>query len=154
MTCPESSRAAAPPPRVVLDTNACLDLFVFGDPALAALQSALSGGEVVPITNDECRDEWLRVLRYPILRLDEPAIAAAVARFDARVTAPDPARVAAPVRLPRCADPDDQKFLQLAHAGGARWLLSRDKALLALSRRVERDGLFRILPPAAWHPDA
>ncbi|WP_052108067.1 PIN domain-containing protein [Aerolutibacter daejeonensis] len=141
------------PPRLVLDTNACLDLFVFAAPEVAGLHAALRQGDVVAVTNAECRAEWLRVLRYPLLKLDEAGIAAATAAHDALVECvenqPDTG-----VRLPRCADPDDQKFLQLAHACGARWLLSRDKALLALARRTQRDSLFRILEPAHWQHDA
>lgn len=54
--------------------------------------------------------------------------------------------------LPRCADPDDQKFLQLALAAGASWLLSKDKELLKLDRRTRRAGLFAILLPQDWLP--
>lgn len=171
---------ATTPPRVVLDTNVCLDLFVFAEPNVARLLEALQRGEVVAVTNGACREEWLLVLRYPMLKLDERAIAAAITAHDALVlnfddaiaatdsrgnasqssfeeqgvaSATSPGAAVGP-RLPRCADPDDQKFLQLAHACGAQWLLSRDKAVLALARRTQRDGLFRILPPADWHADA
>ena len=51
---------------------------------------------------------------------------------------------------PRCRDPDDQKFLDLAASSGARWLLSRDDHLLSLARRTRRDGLFEIVTPQAW----
>jgi putative PIN family toxin of toxin-antitoxin system len=138
-------------PRVVLDTNVCLDLFVFGDPRVATLRAALESGDVVAVTDTECREEWLRVLEYPQLRLDEAARATAIAAFDARVQLLPKAVVPEGV-LPRCADPDDQKFLHLAHACGARWLLSRDDALLVLARRTRRDGLFEILLPDAWRP--
>ncbi len=137
------------PPRIVLDTNVCLDLFVFADPRVATLRAALRSGEVVAVTDAACREEWLRVLEYPQLRLDEAARSAAVAAFDAQVRLL-PASVAPEGVLPRCADPDDQKFLQLAHACGARWLLSRDDALLVLARRMRREGLFEILLPDAW----
>lgn len=139
------------PPRIVLDTNVCLDLFVFGDPRVAMLRAALQSGDVVAVSNAECREEWLRVLEYPQLRLDEAARASAIAAFDAQVQLMPTAPAAAGL-LPRCADPDDQKFLQLAHASGARWLLSRDDALLVLARRTRRDGLFEILSPDAWRP--
>ncbi|UNK50678.1 PIN domain-containing protein [Lysobacter sp. S4-A87] len=139
------------PPRIVLDTNVCLDLFVFGDPRVATLRAALQAGDVVAVTDAECRGEWLRVLDYPALRLDETARAGAIAAFDAHVqlVSADPLPQ---VAVPRCADPDDQKFLHLAHACGARWLLSRDDALLVLARRTRRDGLFEILMPDAWAP--
>jgi putative PIN family toxin of toxin-antitoxin system len=138
-------------PRVVLDTNVCLDLFVFGDPRVATLRAALESGDVVAVTDTECREEWLRVLEYSQLRLDEAARAAAITAFDAQVRLL-PKSVVLDGVLPRCADPDDQKFLQLAHACGARWLLSRDDALLVLARRTRRDGLFEILVPDAWRP--
>ena len=37
----ERVRAGDATPRIVLDTNVCLDLFVFGDPRVAALRDAL-----------------------------------------------------------------------------------------------------------------
>ena len=139
-------------PRIVLDTNACLDLWVFADPRAAALLAALQAGALQAVTNSECRDEWRRVLRYPQLRLSDATRRAPADAYDALVhRLPDnapPARADAP--LPRCADPDDQKFLQLALASGARWLVSRDGAVLALGRRTRRDGLFEIVSPQAW----
>jgi predicted nucleic acid-binding protein len=66
--------------------------------------------------------------------------------------------VHAPVRpqpwppLPRCRDADDQKFLELACAGNASVLLTRDDALLSLRRRTLRAGLFRICSPGAYDP--
>jgi predicted nucleic acid-binding protein len=36
----------------------------------------------------------------------------------------------------RCRDADDQVFIDLALVHRARWLLTRDKALLALARRA------------------
>lgn len=143
-----------PVPRVVLDTNVCLDLFVFGDPRVAPLMAALQAGQLHAVSNAECRGEWLRVLHYPQLRLDERARDAALGAFDALVHCLPheiaPARAGA--SLPRCKDPDDQKFLQLALAADARWLLSRDSHVLALGRRTRRDGLFEIASPHGWVP--
>jgi predicted nucleic acid-binding protein len=42
----------------------------------------------------------------------------------------------------RCDDPDDQKFLDLAFASAATALLTRDKALLRLSRAAARAKLW------------
>ncbi|HEY1610523.1 MAG TPA: PIN domain-containing protein, partial [Paraburkholderia sp.] len=52
--------------------------------------------------------------------------------------------------LPQCKDRDDQKFLELAHASGAAWLVSKDRAVLKLAKRVARDFGFRIAEPAAF----
>lgn len=165
--------------RVVLDTNVCLDAFVFADPRAARLVAALASGEAEAVTRADCRDEWLAVLRYPALKLDEAGIAVAVARFDAAVTllpratavetqlpveassvalAPIEITAATPfaetttATLPRCRDPDDQKFLELAAASGAAVLFSRDAEVLRLGRRTKRDGLFAIMKPEDWNP--
>lgn len=54
--------------------------------------------------------------------------------------------------LPRCSDPDDQKFLELAVAQRADALLSKDKAVLKLRRRALRDFGLRICLPEQWSP--
>lgn len=137
--------------RIVLDTNVCLDLFVFDDARCTPLREVLDSGEVIAVTDEACRDEWLRVLSYPQLKLDTAAREAATARFD-RIMQPWPTAAGEGdgVKPPRCRDPDDQKFLELAAKAKARWLLTRDDHLLALARRTQRDGLFEILTPQAW----
>lgn len=139
--------------RIVLDTNVCLDLFVFGDPRCTRLHESLHAGEVIAITDEACRAEWLRVLGYPALALDAEGCEAATSRFDAvmRIWPSSAVELDAP-KPPRCRDPDDQKFLDLAVRARARWLLSRDDHLLALARRAARDGLFTIQPPDHWTP--
>ena len=138
--------ASAPP--IVLDTNVCLDLFVFHDPRWAPLLAALERGEVKAVTRADCRDEYHIVLRYPHLPLDDDSRALAAARFDALVTvvAPD----SKPVRLPVCTDRDDQKFLEIARDANAAILITKDKALLKLARKTAQGGLFRIMLPEAW----
>jgi uncharacterized protein len=138
--------------RFVLDTNVCLDLFVFGDPPCASLLAAVRAREIELVTREDCRDEWRAVLGYPRLALTEEQRAHATQIFDAWVRAihPSDALPASSVALPRCRDGDDQKFLELAQQANAVALLTRDDALLKLARRTKRDGLFLILPPALW----
>lgn len=144
-----AARPVKPLTRLVLDTNVALDLFVFDDPALRPLRRALADASATALTDTDCRDEWLRVLDYPQLRLPPAARATAAAAFDAHVrwldavTAPD-------VALPRCRDEDDQKFLVLAATSGAHALLSRDDALLRLGPRLRRADLFEVLHPRSW----
>jgi predicted nucleic acid-binding protein len=141
------------PKRIVLDTNICLDLFVFRDPRWSDLRTALSAGTVEAVTRPDCRREWLHVLNYPHLPLDDASRARAIDEFDAQVTCADypavPQAPAAP-RLPVCKDTDDQKFLELARDAGAQALITKDKALLKLARRAGRDGFFLILTPEKW----
>ena len=133
---------------IVLDTNVCLDLFVFHDPRWALLLGALERGELTAVTRADCRDEYLIVLHYPHLPLDEGSRAVAAAQFDRLVTvvAPD----SKPVRLPVCTDRDDQKFLELARDAGAAILVTKDKALLKLNRKTTQAGMFKIMLPEAW----
>ncbi|URX63886.1 putative toxin-antitoxin system toxin component, PIN family [Luteibacter anthropi] len=136
------------PARVVLDTNVCLDAFVFGDPRAAPLLAAIESGEVEAVTHAECREEWLAVLSYPTLKLDDAKREVAASRFDALLQVlPDMSAVNRP---PRCRDKDDQKFLDIAAASGASVLFSRDAEVLRLARRTRREGLFEIMRPEDW----
>ena len=139
-------------PRIVLDTNVCLDLWVFADPQCAPLLAALHSGAVQAVTRVDCRAEWQRVLHYPQLPIDDqsrPAIDAAFTASVQLLDAADSVPVDA-VCLPRCTDPDDQKFMELALASDARWLLSKDNELLKLDRRTRVRAGFSILLPQAW----
>jgi putative PIN family toxin of toxin-antitoxin system len=141
----------APTPRVVLDTQVALDLLHFADPRTQGLRAAIASGDVGVVTDAACRAEWHRVLHYPALRLDAARRALLELDYDALCVVVDDAQ-AAPIvatALPRCADPDDQKFLELAHRSGAIALLTRDRDLLALARRCAREGRFAILPAEA-----
>jgi putative PIN family toxin of toxin-antitoxin system len=134
--------------RIVIDTNVCLDLFVFRDPRWASLLTALESGAVEAVTRSDCRDEYLIVLHYPHLPLDDGTRPDAEARFDAliRVVAPD----SRAIRLPVCTDRDDQKFLEIARDADAAILVTKDKALLKLAKKTAREGLFRIMTPDVW----
>lgn len=143
------------PNRLVLDTNVCLDLFVFDDPRWSALETALRTGAVEAVTRVDCRTEWLLVLAYPQFALTPERRAHAIGRFDAAITcmapAPDSAVFPTTVApLPRCADPDDQKFLEIARDARAAVLVTKDKALLKLAGKCRRAGMFSILKPEAW----
>lgn len=139
------------PKRIVLDTNVCLDLFVFRDPRWTLLLEAMKNGQVEAVTRDDCRMEWSIVLGYSHLKLDEAARAQVSAEFDALIRChPMPAADAVPVKLPICKDKDDQKFLELSRDVQADVLITKDKALLKLARKTRRDGLFSIMTPEAW----
>lgn len=141
------------PKRVVLDTNVCLDLFVFRDPRWAALLAALRAGSIEAVTRDDCRMEWQIVLTYPHLPLDDDSRVNSAAEFDALITClPAADSTLAKARLPICSDPDDQKFLELARDAQATVLITKDKALLKLARKTANAGMFAIIRPEAWAP--
>ena len=136
------------PTRIVIDTNVCLDLFVFKDPRWAGLLAALESGAVEAITRSDCRDEYNIVLHYKHLPLDDDSRPLAAARFDELI------KVVAPpesgIRLPVCTDKDDQKFLEVARDANAAILITKDKALLKLARRLAKAGMFKVMVPEAW----
>jgi putative PIN family toxin of toxin-antitoxin system len=138
----------APAKRIVIDTNVCLDLFVFHDPRWASLLAAIESGAVEAVTREDCRAEYLVVLHYAHLPLDAGSRPLAAERFDSliKVVAPEPKLV----RLPVCTDKDDQKFLEVARDAAVDTLITKDKALLKLARKTAQGGLFRIMLPEAW----
>lgn len=141
-------RAVTPdPPRLVLDTHVWLDLLLFHDPRVERLGCELRAGHVVAVMDGRMRDELVRVLGYPAFGLDatcQADIACAVSRLATAVETP-----AITGALPRCRDPDDQMFVEVAVACGAAALLSRDDALLRLSRRMRALGV-EVATPSAW----
>ena len=143
------------PKRIVIDTNVCLDLFVFRDPRWSALHTALKDGTVEAVTRDDCRTEWLMVLEYPHLPVDDDSRPLVIAEFDALITCipKEHLNVRGDIPLPVCKDPDDQKFLELSRDAGAHTLITKDNALLKLARKTARAGLFAIIPPDKWLPD-
>ena len=138
------------PKRLVLDTNVCLDLFVFRDARWNSLLVALKEGAVEAVTRDDCRMEWLIVLDYPHLALTGESRVRVAAEFDSLITRLDATVPRTDTRLPLCSDPDDQKFLELARDANAQALITKDKALLKLAKKTAKAGLFIIMPPEAW----
>jgi uncharacterized protein len=134
--------------RVVLDTNALLDWLVFADPRIQPLVNALEGSHLHWVSCVAMRQELTHMLGHARLSRWSPDAAAALAQFD-RLATVRPAPPANPHTRLRCTDADDQIFIDLALAEGARWLLTHDRALLKLARRAAPAGL-RILRPAEW----
>jgi putative PIN family toxin of toxin-antitoxin system len=123
---------------VVLDTNVWLDWLVFDDPGIAGLRAACLAASVEVVIDAECEAELERVLGYRFYREVLPpdkqaACLAECRRIARRIEAP--AADAPACKLPSCRDPDDQKFLELARAARADALVTKDEALLELSRR-------------------
>ncbi|GJI87063.1 putative toxin-antitoxin system toxin component, PIN family [Duganella hordei] len=141
-----------PPKVIVIDTNVCLDLFVFKDPRWAGLLAALESGAVEAVTRSDCRDEYNIVLHYKHLPLDDDTRPLAAARFDQLIKVVAPAESG--VRLPVCTDKDDQKFLEVARDAQAAVLITKDKALLKLARRLAKAGMFKVMVPEAWSLEA
>jgi len=137
-TPPRPPQPADDRPRLVLDTNTVLALWMFRDPALDALRAWIEAGGCELHAREDTLEELRRVLAYRQFGLDAAAQLAIAQHYQAHL-----APAASPVepsladrlaRLPRCRDDDDQKFLALACERAAHLLITRDRALLRLAR--------------------
>ncbi len=131
----------------MLDTQVWLDLLLFRDPRVATLERALADGDVEAVMDGRMRGELARVLGYPVFALDATRQAAITRSADALSSRVDLPALA--WTLPRCRDPDDQMFVEVAVACSASALLSRDDELLRLASRLRAFGV-AVTTPAAW----
>lgn len=127
--------------RLVLDTNIWLDWLVFDDPGIAPLQAAFTAGNADVVIDTACEDELIRVLGYPLQKWTLDALRQAACLEQCRRVARR-VETSCTAALPRCEDPDDQKFLELAIGAQAACLITKDRALLALAQ---------CLPPLPLH---
>lgn len=147
----EASAATRSPSAVVtavLDTNVVLDLLLFKDLRVQALRLALGAQGLRWIATERMLDELGQVLRRAALAHwghDSDQVMA-----EARGLCQPVASLAETAgRVPRCADPDDQMFIDLAWRCPATLLFSRDRALLRLARPARLHGLW-IGTPERW----
>lgn len=131
-------------PLLVLDTNVVLDLLHFDDPVTRPLLRALETGRARCGVTEATFGEWQCVLGYPEFALNATQLAALAARY--RELSTLIAMDTAVSGLPRCSDPDDQKFIELAAVASAEALISKDRAVLKLRRRCAP--WFRVMTPA------
>lgn len=139
------------PPAVVLDTNVVLDWLLFHDPHCGTLASMLEQRRLLWYASPEMRQELASVLSRPMLQRWQPDCERILSIFDHLTLAGGVDGGNSPGAVsPMCSrDPDDQKFIDLAVQVRARWLLSRDLALLRLARPARQVGI-EILTPAHW----
>jgi uncharacterized protein len=139
--------------RLVLDTNIVLDCLVFHDPAMSGLIAAIEARRVQALVHEHTLDELRRVLAYPQCQLAATEQRQVMDRYlSAATLTPLPdgfcqGTLLLPPGFPRCRDRDDELFLALAYHARADGLVTKDKAVLKLRRKVRRFGV-AILAPA------
>jgi putative PIN family toxin of toxin-antitoxin system len=114
--------------KVVLDTNVLISGIFFSGPPSRILAAWAEGGFEL-VASVEILTEYRRVaerLQRRFSSVDINAILDLVTR-EARFVEP------APVPVSACDDPDDLKFLACALSGGARFIVTGDRALLRAS---------------------
>ena len=137
-----ATRASA---RLVIDTNVLISALVFKDSRHVRLREAWRSGRVTPLLSVRTYRELKHVLGYPMFKLEDDQIAEGLALFGPFIewVQLDPERTA---DLPKCSDRDDQKFVETAHCGRADALLTYDRALLKMRKKVA----FDVVKPEVW----
>jgi putative PIN family toxin of toxin-antitoxin system len=133
--------------RFVLDTNVVLDWLVFDDPRVAALREAVETRNISVLTHELAIEELRRVLTYPALNLDTTRQSHVLAKYVAHSQSIEPPQgfsrdnLLLPAGFPRCRDHDDQFLFALAFHGKADALISHDRQVLSLAKRVAAFGI-------------
>ena len=114
--------------KVVLDTNALVSALLFGG-GPGELLSLWEKGRIRPLLSKDVLLEYVRVLGYPKFGLGAEDIKGLIEEHVLPYA--EMVRVSATLSVIK-ADPADDKFLALAVAGGADYLISGDMHLLVL----------------------
>ena len=115
-------------PRLVIDTNVLLDLFVFADPRVAALHDNITSKRCLVFFCSEMLDEFRDVLGRAQFSLSEED-QNNILRYWQDLGTLLSIEQSAPIR---CSDPDDQIFIDLAFQVRPAVLYSKDLALIDL----------------------
>ena len=132
------------PDRVVLDNNVLLSALLFHSGALSWLRAAWRSGGIRLLASRQTVAELVRVLAYPKFSLDAEEQRDLLDDYlpcCETILVPDP-----PPTVPKCRDPSDRPFLELALAGRADALVTGDADLLALTDAF----LVPIMSPTAF----
>lgn len=140
---------SSPSPLIVVDTHIVLDWWIFKNPDCIDLLEEVCARRLKWIATRAMKEELMHVLTRPHIGARLQAAPTQLQthwqRHAHEVEPPD----LSPWTWPRCTDKDDQKFIDLALSQKARWLISRDRAVLKLAGRCRKLGL-SVLDPAAW----
>jgi len=126
--------------RVVLDTNVLMSGVFFGGPP-GRILLAWQQGQLTLLSSPEIIEEYVAIgerLRRSYPGVDPGAVLALIVHH---------ARLVEPRVLDKqvCTDPDDDKFIACALGGGGKYVVSGDRALLAVK---EYEGVEVIRPRA------
>jgi predicted nucleic acid-binding protein len=135
--------------QVVIDTNVLLDWCVFRQPAALALVGAVQAREWSWLVTPAMVEELRCVLARPLAERWHAAQKLALT-IDVCAVATMCAPPTAPAAKLQCRDPSDQMVVDLALVRSPCWLVTRDRALLALRRRALPHGV-AIATPEFWH---
>lgn len=115
---------------MVLDTNVLLSALLFPTGSVSWLRHAWQSKTIRPLASHETAMELIRVLSYPKFRLTTGEQQDLIADY---LPWCETIMVSHSLAVPRCRDPNDRPFLELALQGRADALVTGDEDLLALA---------------------
>ena len=119
---------------VVLDTNILLDIFVFNDHRASELKQALLNQEIYAPASQKTIAELADVIGRPIFNLNNTQQDQILKQWHSLASlVSDDTLASAPWS---CEDEDDQIFLDLAYKLKPAIIISKDNALLKLSKKA------------------
>ena len=126
-------------PVVVLDTNILLDVLVFDDSRAHPLRAALIAGGLDAVATEKTLSEFLDVIGREQFSLSQERQHEIMSQWRswARLIN-DQVLDAAPWK---CKDRDDQVFINLAYTLKPAILISKDKMVLKIAKRAQKDGV-------------
>lgn len=124
---------------VVLDTNILLDVLVFDDSRAHPLRAALISGELDAVATEKTLAEFLDVISREQFSLSSQKQEEIIFQWRSwsRLVKDDDLS-AAPWK---CKDRDDQVFINLAYTLRPSILISKDKMVLKVAKRAQKDGI-------------
>jgi putative PIN family toxin of toxin-antitoxin system len=132
--------------KLVLDTNVVLGWLLFQDAALGPLHMAVRERRVSLVAHAHALNELQRVLKYPKFALEVIRQQEVLAQYVQASAPPAEYTEQLPTGFPRCRDPDDDPFLALAYFARADALVSMDRQVLKLRKRVAKFGVTVMTP--------
>lgn len=124
--------------KVVIDTNILLDLFHFKDESVTDLANLLSNKVIQAVYTPEMIAELKDVLSRPMFEIAPSDQLDILHRYQTIGKLEASTIGASSIR---CADPDDQIFIDLAIAISPCELFSKDKHILKLRNRLAKLGV-------------
>ena len=118
------------PMRLVIDTNVLVSALLFPSGSVTWLRSEWKSETVLPLASHETTVELIRVLSYPkfcLTQYEREELLMDYLPWCETVTVDEPPPV------PKCRDPHDRPFLELALAGRADALVTGDRDMLVLA---------------------
>ena len=126
-------------PVVVLDTNILLDVLVFDDSRAHPLRAALIAGGLDAVATEKTLSEFLDVIGREQFSLSQEKQNEIMSQWRSwSILINDEVLDVAPWK---CKDRDDQVFINLAYTLKPAMLISKDKLVLKIAKRAQKDGI-------------